>query len=68
MWDKARESALIGRMHQFRAIQTLLALVLLEQKVIAAIPVEGQLTTSGLANPLLGAAVGLQFRHTVDGV
>ena len=68
MRNEFRESALVCRMHQFRSIQTLLALALLLEQVTSAIPAESQLTASGSANALLGAAVGLQFRHTVDGV
>ncbi len=55
-------------MHQFCPIQALLALVLLEQKMVAAVTVEDQLPASGFTDAFLRAAVGLQFRHTDEGL
>ncbi len=51
-------------MHHLRAIQALLTLVLLEQKVVSAVAIEGKFTASGLPNSLLRAAVGLELWHT----
>jgi hypothetical protein len=55
-------------MHHFRTIQALLALALLKEQVIAAVPIERQLTASGHTDAFLRAAVGLQFRHTDEGL
>ena len=57
------ECTLVGRVHELGAVQALLALVLLHQQMVAAVPLERDLATAGLAKPLLGAAVGLQFGH-----
>lgn len=57
------ERSFIGRMHQFCAIQALLTLALLEQKVIATVPAECQFTAAGATNSLLGAAMGLELGH-----
>lgn len=62
------EGALVGRMHHLRAIQALLTLTLLHQEVIAAVAVKRQFTASGDTDTLLCAAVGLQFRHTDEGL
>lgn len=54
-------------MEHVRARQALLALVLLLQKVVAAVPLEGDLAASGLAEALLCAAVGLKSGHEKRG-
>lgn len=66
--DKQCKSALVRRMQHLRAIQPLLALALLHQKVIATVSVEREFPTSGSAESLLRAAVGLEFRHTDERV
>lgn len=62
------ECTLVGWMHHFRTIQALLALALLKEQVIATVPVERQLTAAGHADAFLRATVGLQFRHTDEGL
>ena len=57
MWDEVLESTLVCRMHELRAIQTLLALALLEEKVTLAVPIECKFPASCAVNTLLGAAV-----------
>lgn len=57
------DSVLVGRMHQEGAVQTLLALALLLQQVVAAMALDLQFAGSGLTDPLLCAAVGLELRH-----
>ena len=50
-------------MHHHRAVQALLALALLHEKMIAAVTLHGELTAAGFTNSLLRAAVGLHFGH-----
>ncbi len=66
--EEESKSTCIRRMHHFRTIQALLALILLKEKVIATVSVERQLTASGLADSLLCAAVGLELWHTDEGL
>ncbi len=53
-------------MHQLCTVEALLTLALLHEKMIAAVAVKGQLAATGTSDALLGAAVGLQFRHEPD--
>ncbi len=60
------EGAFVRRMHEFRAIQALLALALLHEEVVAAVAVESQFSASGTTDTLLRAAVGLELWHEPD--
>jgi len=51
--------AFIGRMHQFRTIDALLALALLHEKVISTMTVECKFAASGTSDALLCATVRL---------
>lgn len=51
------ECTLVGRMHELRAVQALLALALLHEQVIAAVAVKRQLSAASATNTLFGAAV-----------
>jgi hypothetical protein len=61
--DKVRKCAFVGRMHHLRAIQTLLAFVLLQKEVIATVTIERQPTATRLSDAFLRAAVGLELGH-----
>jgi hypothetical protein len=61
--DEVLDGTLIRRMNELRAGESLLAPALLEQEVVAAIPLEGDLPASGTPKALLGAAVGLELWH-----
>ncbi len=63
VWEQKRDVALIARRHHFRAVQTLLALALLLEKMAATIALECETAGAGLADSFLSAAMGLEFRH-----
>lgn len=64
--DKKCESTLIRVVHDLRAIQALLTLALLHEKVVAAVAVKRELAASGATDALFGAAVGLKLWHEPD--
>ena len=66
--NKVLEGALIGGVHQLRAVEALLALALLHQEVIAAVTVVRELAAACSVDAFLSAAVGLELRHLVAGV
>jgi hypothetical protein len=55
---------LVGFVHEFRAVQTLLALALLQEKVVLTVAMKREFSATSAVDALLRAAVGLQFRHT----
>ena len=59
-WGDVRE---VRRMDEHRAIQALLALALLLEKVVTAVALHGELSAPGAPQTLLCAAVGLELRH-----
>ena len=61
--DKMFEGSCVRRVEQLFARNTLLALALLHQKVLAAVPFVGEAAASGASKTLLSAAVGLKLRH-----
>jgi len=56
----------LGAVSNHCAIQTLLALALLHEKVVTAVTLEGDTTASGAPDALFGAAVGFLLRHRVE--
>ncbi len=56
---------LVGSVHEFRAVETLLALALLHEEVTTAVAVKREFAASGTTDALLGAAMGLELRHLV---
>ncbi len=63
MREEQFQCPLVGGMQELGPVEALLALALLEQKVIATVALEGELTASGTPNSLLRAAVGLELGH-----
>ncbi len=61
--DERLERADVGAVSDNCAIEALLALALLLQKVPAATALEGILAASGLPDAFLGAGVGLHLWH-----
>jgi len=57
------ERLAIHSIHNQRAIEALLTLVLLLQEMVASAALHGHFATAGEANPLLCAAVGLLLGH-----
>jgi hypothetical protein len=57
------EVLLVNRAGKHRAVQALLTLALLEQKMIAAAALKRHFSASGTPDSLLCAAVGLELRH-----
>lgn len=53
-------------MHQLCAVEALLALALLHQKVVTAVAVKGQFTASGTSDAFLCAAMRLELGHEPD--
>ena len=47
-----------------RPVPTLGSLVLLKKEVVAAVALHGKLAAASLINPLFGATMGLELRHT----
>ena len=61
--EETSDRSNVRGMSHDRTRETLLALVLLREKVIAAVTPERVRTASGLPDALLGAAVGLELGH-----
>lgn len=57
MGKKHLKRALVGWIDEPCTVETLLSLALLEQKVIATVPLERKSSTAGFANTLLCAAM-----------
>lgn len=53
MWNEVLKSSLVRRMHEFRTVETLLTLALLEEEVALTIPIEGEFSASCAVNTLL---------------
>lgn len=68
MWDEECKVTLVAGVHEFRTIETLLALTFLHEEVTATLAVECKFAASGTTDPLLCASVGLELWHTVTRV
>ncbi len=64
--DEQLDITLVGGVHEFRAIQALLALALLHKQVVTAVAIERQFAASGSSDALFCAAVGLELGHEPD--
>jgi hypothetical protein len=63
VWEEVTECMLIRLVHHLCAVQALLALALLREKVVATVAVELQSAATRLPDAFLCAAVGLELRH-----
>lgn len=68
MRNEECKCALVAGVHEFRTIETLLALTLLHEEVTATLAIECKFAASGTTDPLLCASVGLELWHTVTRV
>lgn len=68
MRNEECEVALVAGVHEFRTIETLLALALLHEEVTATLAVKCKFAASSTTDPLLSAAMGLELWHTVTRV
>ncbi len=66
--EKATNTSPFGGGNDDRAIQTLLALILLHQKVITTVALKSEFTASSTPDALLAAAVGTDFWHGYRGI